>query len=253
MPYKKQKFCNTPSIILIEPQLGENIGMAARAMLNCGVMDLRIVSPRDGWPNKDAIAAAAGATTVIKNAQIFKTTINAIADLDVIFASTARPRDMEKRITDPKEAAIEMIEHIRNGTRIGIIFGQESKGLKNNDVALADAVLYLPLNPEFNSLNLAQAVFAICYEWHKVKNGSMISNVSPKKKSSRASKIHQFYMFEHLETELDRHGFFRVIEKRPSMVRNIRNMLGRAEFSEQEIRTFRGIIKALASTEIKDK
>ena len=160
---------------------------------------------------------------------------------------------MEKKVIKPERAAIEMVNRIRNGIRVGVMFGQESKGLKNNDVALSDAVLYVTLNPEFNSLNLAQAVFAICYEWLKAASGSEISDVPPKQKSSQASKRHLIKMFEHLETELERHGFFRVIEKRPSMARNIRNMLGRAEFSEQEIRTFRGIIKSLASPKNKEK
>ena len=153
-----------PAVILVEPQLGENIGMTARAMLNCGLTELRLVRPREDWPNKKAIAAASGADAVLDGAALYETTALAIADLETVYAATARPRDMTKHVMTARHAAGEMRALAAQGRRLGVLFGPEAKGLNNDDVALADGVVSVPLNPAFMSLNLAQAAFAIAYE-----------------------------------------------------------------------------------------
>ena len=242
-----------PAIILVQPQLGENIGMAARAMLNCGLTDLRLVKPRDGWPNDDAVAASADAEPVIENTRVYQTTRDAIADLELVFATTARPRDMTKRVVTPKRATQELREFIAGGGKAGVLFGKEAKGLVNDDVALADAVLSVPLNPAFSSLNLAQAVYTVGYEWIRYGDKTPASEISYPKDTRPGNKLQLTHLFEHLESELDDSGFLRIPEKRPTMVRNLRNMLGRADLTEQEIRTLRGVITALVGKRKKPK
>lgn len=235
-----------PVIILVEPQLGENIGMAARAMLNCGLGALRLVRPRDDWPNRHAIAAASGADGIIHAAQVFETTEAAIADLKAVYATTARPRDMTTDVVTPGAAARRMKDDAASGLRSGVLFGKEAKGLTNDDVALADAVLTVPLNPAFTSLNLAQAVFTIGYEWYQLEDDTPAVEQAIPKETRPANKDELLGLFEHLERELDDSGFFHVREKKPIMVRNIRNVLQRARFTEQEVRTFRGIVTSLS-------
>ena len=154
-----------PAIILIDPQLGNNIGSAARAMLNCGLKDLRLVRPRDGWPNASAVKMASGATEVLNNAKVFDNTLEAVSDLNLVLATTARMRDLSKTVLSPKQAVGWLIDHHANEGRSGILFGPERSGLVNDDIVLADAVINVPLNPKFSSLNLAQAVLIMGYEW----------------------------------------------------------------------------------------
>ena len=246
-----------PVIVLVEPQLGENIGMAARAMLNCRLTELRLVKPRDGWPSDEATAAAAGADEVVEGARVFDTTADAVADLERVFATTARTRDMTQRILTPRQAGAEIRDFLaraRSGgqgeIKAGVLFGREAKGLKNDDLALCDAVVMAPVNPAFSSLNLAQAVFCIGYEWLLAglgdgKDGGG-GRLAMKKETRPANKSELQSLFEHLEQELDASGFLHVKEKRPVMVRNIRNVLQRAHLTEQEVRTLRGIITSLA-------
>ena len=246
-----------PVIVLVEPQLGENIGMAARAMLNCRLTELRLVKPRDGWPSDEATAAAAGADEVVEGARVFDTTADAVADLERVFATTARTRDMTQRILTPRQAGAEIRDFMagaRSGgqeeIKAGVLFGREAKGLKNDDLALCDAVVMAPVNPAFSSLNLAQAVFCIGYEWLLAgfgdgKDGGG-GRLAMKKETRPANKSELQSLFEHLEQELDASGFLHVKEKRPVMVRNIRNLLQRAHLTEQEVRTLRGIITSLA-------
>ena len=235
-----------PAVILVEPQLGENIGMTARAMLNCGLTELRLVRPREGWPNKNAVAAASGADAVLDGAVLFETTAQAIADLETVYAATARPRDMTKHVMTARHAATEMRELAVQGRRLGVLLGPEAKGLNNDDVVLANAVVTIPLNPAFMSLNLAQAVFAIAYEWHLAGTEAPVAALAMPKETRPATKAELLLLFEHLEAELDACGFLRVTEKRPIMVRNLRNILQRAELTEQEVRTLRGAIAGLA-------
>ncbi len=231
----------SPVIILVDPQLGENIGMVARAMLNCGFTELRLVRPRDGWPSDKAIAAASGADQVVDGARLFDTTEAAIADLTAVYATTARPRGMTKPVYAPDEAAPLMAE---DPASTGILFGGEAKGLKNDDIALADAIIMAPLNPQFSSLNLAQAVLLVAHEFYKL--GLEPADDPLEKKGTRpATKEELLGFYEHLESALDGSGFLHVKEKRPTMVRNLRNLFGRARLTEQEVRTLRGIIASL--------
>jgi tRNA/rRNA methyltransferase len=234
-----------PAIILVAPQLGENIGMAARAMLNCGLIDLRIVRPRDGWPSESAVAASAGASVVIDNARVFATTSEAIADLTLVYAATARDRAMTKRVVTPGEAARE-IRSAGASHKSGVLFGGEAKGLHNDDVALADHVITAPLNPAFSSLNLAQAVLVVAWEWMMAANSAPASDMRIPEDTRPATKEEMLGLFEHLEGALDDSGFFHVREKRPIMARNLRNLLQRAQPTEQEVRTLRGVIASFA-------
>lgn len=236
-----------PAVVLIEPQLGENIGMVARAMLNCGLTRLRLVCPREPWPNAKAAAAASGADQVLENAVLYPSTSEAIADLSRVYATTARARDMTKRVVTPEQAAAEWRGGLDEGASDGILFGKEAKGLHNDDVALADAIISIPLNPAFSSLNLAMAVLLVGYEWYRAETATPATVVTMQKETRPATKAELAGLFGHLETELDACGFLRVKEKRPNMVRNLRNMLGRAGLSEQEVRTLRGVIACLVA------
>ncbi len=242
-----------PAIILVDPQMGENIGMVARAMWNCGLDDLRLVRPRDGWPNPRAMSAASGATPVLDKVRLFETTAEAVADLRRIYATTARDRHMTKGVVTPRRAAEEMQAAARRGARAGVIFGKEAWGLNNDDVTLADAVLMVPLNPEFTSLNLAQAVLLVGYEWYQMAAGKPGHGLTVPGKTRLATKEELIGFFEHLEDELDDCGFLHVKEKRPTMVRNIRNLFQRAQLTEQEIRTLRGIVAGLAGRGMRRK
>jgi len=235
-----------PAIILVAPQLGENIGSSARAMLNCGLSDLRLVRPREGWPNDYAVKAASGADAVLNGARLFGSTRDAIADLQRVFATTARPRDLVKRVIGPRDAAAEMREAVARGERIGVLFGAERMGLHNDDITLADTIVEVPLNPAFSSLNLAQAVLLVSYEWLQAggpkapRDGLLPTGVS---RPATREEVVGFY--EHLEGELDACGFLKPPEKRPAMVRNIRNIFQRAGLTDQEVRTLRGIVTGL--------
>jgi tRNA/rRNA methyltransferase len=235
-----------PAIVLVDPQLGENIGMVARAMLNCGLGGLRLVRPRDGWPSDAAAAAAAGADKVLAAARLFDTTAQAVADLDLVYAATVRERDMIKTVVTPGQAAADMRAHVATGGFSGVLFGPEAIGLCNDDVALADAIVTAPINPDFGSLNLAQAVMLVGYAWFQA------ADTTPETKMATpatrpATKAELMGLFEHLERELDESGFLRVTEKRPIMVRNLRNLLQRAGLTEQEVRTLRGVIASLTT------
>ena len=233
-----------PSVILVEPQLGENIGFTARAMMNGGLSDLRIVKPRDGWPNPRAESAASGAGSVIEAARIFETTQDAIADLQRVFAMTARPREMIKPVATPRDAATEMRALIGDEGKVGILFGPERKGLDNDDVAAADTVIQAPLNPAHSSMNLGHAVMVMSYEWFQAADDTPGRYLS-EGRTGAATKEELLIFFERLEAELDDCGFFHVAEKRPIMVRNIRNIFQRADLTEQEVRTLHGIVSGL--------
>lgn len=239
-----------PAVVLVEPQLGQNIGMVARAMLNCGMTDLRLVNPRDGWPNENAVNASSGAVVVLDRARVFASVPDALEDLQRVYATTARARDMAKPVVTPRDAAADIFAASDDGIRCGLLFGPEAKGLHNDDIVLADAILNVPLNPGFSSLNLAQAVLLIGYEWYQAACVAPAPPRPPKpvrKPRNRmpASKEALFGMFEHLEAELDECGFLRNREKRPTMVRNLRNMFQRANLTDQEVRTLRGVIVGL--------
>lgn len=233
-----------PSVILVEPQLGENIGAAARAMLNCGLTDLRLVSPRDGWPNPKANAMASGALDEAVKASVYPSTEAAIADLNYVLATTARHRFMSKPIYTARQAAAELRAKHTAGQRCGLLFGAERSGMTNDDVALANAIVTVPLNPAFSSLNLGQSVLLIGYEWY-LSDDRTPAHAFEDKGSPPATKAQLMNFFERLEGALDETGFLRLADKRPTMVRNLRNLFQRAELTDQELKTLHGVISSL--------
>ncbi len=245
----------SPVVILVRPQLAENIGMVARAMANFGLEDLRLVEPRDGWPNEKARVAASGANFIIDGGQAHSTLKEALTGLHWVCAATARQRDLAKPVLTPEQAIAEMRRRLAQGQRCGILFGPERNGLETEEVANADAVMMAPVNPNFASLNLAQAVLLVSYEWMKQRGGGTLGRVTTyeaplqpgirDRGSPPATKEEVMAFFAHLEGELEAQGFFNPPEKRPSMVQNMRTMFTRMGATEQEIRTLRGIVKAL--------
>jgi tRNA/rRNA methyltransferase len=235
---------NPPAVILVEPQLGENIGTTSRAMMNCGLTDLRLVDPKEDWLSEKALAASSGANEILEKARRFATTEEAIADLEVVYATTARRREMVKTVMTARAAAGDMRARTAAGERLGLLFGRERIGLTNHELSLANTVIEVPLNPEHSSLNLAQAVLVVGYEWFQAGYEGPEA-VTTYNKTKPVSKELLQELFDHLEQELILCGFLRNDEKRPSMVVNIRNMLQRAELTIQEVRTLHGIIKEL--------
>ena len=233
-----------PAIILSEPQLGENIGACARAMANFGLCDLRLVKPRDGWPNPKAEAMAAGAGGLIAAATVYDSVPEAIGRLRLVYAATARDRAMAKPILTPAEAARRLREACADGAPTGVLFGNERAGLTNDEVALADCVITIPTDPNFSSLNLGQAVLLVGYEWFKA------GDVTPPGRIDHGAALpapreELIRLFEHLEGELEESGFLFPPGNRPGMIRNLRSILHRAELTDQEVRTLRGVIVAL--------
>ncbi|MHA1549743.1 MAG: RNA methyltransferase [Alphaproteobacteria bacterium] len=234
-----------PAIILVAPQLAENIGTAARAMANFGLRDLRLVNPRDGWPSDKARAAASRADHVIDAVRVYDTPEAAVEDLGVVFATTARNRDVNKRVVGPQQAVEAMRRHDSEGTRCGVLFGRERSGLTNEEVSLADEILTFPVNPDFSSLNIAQAVLLVAYEYRLTGlEGGREGLTFDDPVGPPATKHDLMGLFGHFEAALDRAGFFRPPERRPTMVLSLRAMLQRAGLSEQEVRTFRGVLAA---------
>ncbi|MCP5433486.1 MAG: RNA methyltransferase [Alphaproteobacteria bacterium] len=237
--HRRESLAGGPVIVLVRPQLGENIGAAARAMMNFGLGELRLVAPRDPFPNRQATAMASGATAILDAARLFATTEEAVADLHLVLATTARERAIRKHANDPAEAAAKLRGAIAGGARAGILFGPERAGLANEDIALAREIVAIPANPAFASLNLAQAVLILGYEWHRGE-----APAAPPAAEPPASTAELVGFFEHLEGALDRAGFLKPPEKRPSMVQNLRALFQRAALSGQEVRTLRGVVSA---------
>jgi tRNA/rRNA methyltransferase len=245
----------SPVVILVRPQLADNIGMVARALANFGLDELRLVEPRDGWPNEKARIAASGANFIVDAARASPTLKEALGDLNWVAATSARQRDLAKPVLTPEQAVAEMRRRMAEGQRCGILFGPERNGLETEEIANADAVVMAPVNPNFASLNLAQAVLLVGYEWMKQVGSGTLGRVTTFEEalqpglrtrgSPPASKEDLIGLFEQIEAELDARGFFKPPEKRPSMVQNMRTMLTRMGATEQEIRTLRGIVKAL--------
>jgi tRNA/rRNA methyltransferase len=238
-----------PAIILVRPQLAVNIGMCSRAMVNFGLSDLRLVNPREGWPRtgalrKGAYAAAAGAVHLLENAKLYDSIEAAVADLHCVFATTARERGQAKRILTPDEALPEVAFRAKQGEKHGVLFGPERTGLDNDEIAIADAVITFPVNPAYASLNLAQAVLLVGYEWMRAANGTAVPFALPQR-SPAAPREMVLSFFAYLEAELDRAGFFRPAGKLPVMRRNLRNIFHRMQMTEQDVRTLRGMIVRL--------
>lgn len=231
-----------PVIILVGPQMGENIGACARAMLNCGVEELRIVNPRDGWPNDSAVSISAGALAKMPPVQVFTSTADAIADCHQVYATTARPRDMVKPVMTAREAAEDVHTRSAEGQKCAYLFGCERTGLENDDLAQAHAIITIPVNPDFSSLNLGQGVLLCAYEWFQAQP-HLPMPIDPENLPAPQAEFDN--LIKRLEQNLDEGGFFRTPELRPTVTINIRNMLSRAHMTSQEINTFHGIMKVL--------
>ena len=241
---KRKLLTGGPAIILVEPQLGENIGMVARAMANFGLSELRLVNPRDGWPSEKARAVASKADHVIDRVNVFETLGEAIADLNRILATTARQRDMLKPVLAPDEAATTIRQRLDKGDKVGILFGRERWGLENDEVAIADEIITFPVNPAFASLNIAQAVLLMSYEWMKTSlDEGQAAFREPE--SAPASREHLLNLLKHLESALDEAKYFYPPERRERMLLNLQNIFTHAELKEQEIRTLHGVVAAL--------
>lgn len=233
-----------PTIILDRPQLAQNIGAVARAMANFGLTDLRLVAPRDGWPQERAWAAASGADWPLNAARVYDTVSDAIADLSFVQATTARPRELQLPVLTPRAATERAVSEAVGGLRTGLLFGGERAGLETADIALCQTVVTLPVDPRFRSLNLAQAVIILAYEWRMRVDSAAPAIFRPGPEPAEGASL--LGLYGHLEAELETAGFFHPPEKKPSMVQNLRAALGRARFSEQEVRTLRGVITALS-------
>jgi tRNA/rRNA methyltransferase len=234
-----------PVVVLVEPQLGENIGATARAMANFGLAQLRLVAPRQGWPNERARIMAAGADRILDAAVLFDSVEGAIADCSFVVAATARAHDQAKPVVSAPEAATQMAPRVAGGETVAVMFGRERNGLENDEVALADRILTLPVNPGFASLNLAQAVVIVGYEWFKLAVGGQLPFRMPEK-SAPAPKEQLFAFFASLERELEKVEFFRPPDKRETMQINLRNIFARMQPTQQDIQTLHGVITAIA-------
>ena len=242
---EKFQLSDGPVVILVEPQLGENIGMVARAMANFGLGRMRIVNPRDGWPNEKARAASSGAVAVIDAVQVYADLRDAVADLKHVYATTARPRDMIKPVLGPVEAARSMRSQVDAAEPCGLLFGRERWGLNNDEISICDAIVTFPVNPGFASLNIAQAVLLMSYEWMKTIDGEAGEKAFDALEVKPASRRDLTALLDHLETALDDAGYFYPPEKRERMLQNLNGIFTHAGLSEPEIRTLHGVIAAL--------
>jgi len=234
-----------PVVVLVEPQLGENIGAAARAMANFGLSKLRLVKPQQGWPSDKARMMASGADRILNDAVLYDTLRDAIADCTLVYALTARAHDQAKPVVDAAAAAQETAPRVVAGETVALVFGRERNGLENDEVGLADRVITLPVNPAFASLNLAQAVLVAAYEWFKLTQGGVLPFSMPQK-SALAPKQQLHAFFDSLDRELERVEFFRPPEKRETMTVNLRNIFHRMQPTQQDIQTLHGLIMAIA-------
>jgi len=236
-----------PVIILVQTQMAVNIGMCARAMLNCGLDELRLVAPRDGWPNEDAIAPSTDARRVVEGAKVYATVAEAVADCHQVYAATARIRHLNTPAVTASEASAEIHQATleSNGkSRSAILFGPEASGLDNEAMSHADRLLHYPMNPEFTSLNLAQAVLLFSWEWWSTRAGAVESYERDWELAPREELDHYL---NRLETELEKSGFFPNAEKRPNTMQKIRALFSRSHPSSQEVKSLQGIISALIS------
>ena len=233
-----------PVFVLVEPQMGENIGAAARAMWNFGLRRMRLVNPRDGWPNPAAVAMASGAGGLLDEAQLFAATEEAVADCHRVYATTARPREMTKRVLTPEAAMAEARGLAAEGARTAVLFGPERAGLGNADVGLSQAIVSVPVNPAFASLNLAQCVLLTAYEWRRLGGTGPERLEGEQTALAEAGSVTR--LIAHLEAELDEAGFFFPENKRPAMTASLANLLRRAALTDQDLRTLWGVIRALS-------
>ncbi len=236
---------NPPCVILVRPQLADNIGAVARAMGNGGLFDLRLVAPRDGWPQEGAWRNASGAQLILDNLTLYDNVTDATADLHHVFATCPRPRHIVKPVLTARGAAAELAQYAARDLRVGLMFGPERAGLDNDDMAACDALIRYPMNPIFTSLNLAQAVMVMAYEWWQARDETP-GRYFMTNETSIATKGELENFLTHLVDQLDACGFLRNAPKRPGMVRNIRHLFQRGEVTLQELRTLHGVVTELA-------
>lgn len=236
---------NSPVVVLVRPQLADNIGACARAMANGGLFEMRLVAPRDGWPQEKAWRMASGADRILDAATVHGTVADAVSDLHHVFATCPRPRHIIKPVLTARGAAVELRQICSRGLRTGLLFGPERAGLDNDDMAEADALVRFPLNPAFMSLNLAQAVMVMGYEWWTAEDETL-PRVLMTNETEVATKGRLDNFLLHLVDQLDACGFLRNVPKRPGMVRNLRNFFQRGEVTVQELRTLHGVVTELA-------
>jgi len=241
LPLNPESRILNPVIILVRPQMGENIGAVARAMSNFGLSELRIVAPRDGWPNPKAVEMAAGAETIITGATIYPDFTAATADIQLAYATTARPRDMEKRVVEPTEAISEIKNYLASGSRVALVFGPERAGLENEEIGWCDTLITIPTAAENRSLNIAQSAVILGYEWLRQRGIESVRRdlpeVAPREELSG--------FFGQLEEYLDGADYFRVAHKKPIMWQNLKTIFLRAQMSSQETRTLRGMLRTI--------
>ncbi|MFC6487654.1 RNA methyltransferase [Nitratireductor sp. GCM10026969] len=240
---QREMLADGPAIILVEPQLGENIGMVARAMANFGLAELRLVNPRDGWPNEKARAAASRADHVIDAVKVYGDLAEAVADLNFVHATTARPRDNFKPVRGPVEAATDLRARHEGGQKTGILFGRERWGLTNEEVAMADEIVTFPVNPAFASLNIAQAVLLMSYEWMQSAPQGAVLPKPPEQ--TPATKEHLESLMGYLDHVLSERGYFRTEDKKPKMMDNLRALFTRPGFTVEELAVLRGVLTSL--------
>jgi len=233
-----------PAIILIRPQMGENIGAAARAMWNFGLDHMRIVDPRDGWPSQKAVAMASGAGRLLDEARLFNTTAEALADTTFVMATTARPRDLTKPVYSPEFAMGEAARRIHAGQKVAVMFGPERAGLENDDIIRANAIISVPVNPDFPSLNLAQCVLLLSYEWQR-QVGEIAEPAVEVTKSEWASGLEVEKLAEHFEQRLDTAGFFFPETKAASMKVNLRNLWSRMPLTKSDVQMLHGTMRQM--------
>ncbi len=233
-----------PAFVLVRPQMGENIGAAARGMFNFGLERMRLVAPRDGWPNPAAKAMASGAGRLLDTAQLHETTQEAVADCHWVLATTARPRGMTIPVLSPEKAMTEARDRIAQGQRVGVLFGPERAGLENADVALANAVVTVPVNPEFASLNLAQCALLMGYEWRRATT-EVVPETVEMAGADWASHEEVEALARHYEERMDEAGFFFPEHKAESMKRNLRNLWSRMPLTRADARTLHGVLRQM--------
>ncbi len=241
-----------PCFVLVRPQLGENIGAAARAMANFGLSSMRLVNPRDRWPNQSAFAMASGAGRLLDNAGLFDTTAEAIADRTTVYATTARSRSLAKRVLTPERAMREAVERLCSGERAAVLFGPERAGLENEDIARANEIVCVPTDPEFTSLNLAQCVLLIAYEWHRQSAEIRLESTDPPT-TELATGLDVENLAGHYETELDEAGFFFPETKAETMKQVMRNFWSRMPLTGADVRLLHGMLRQIVRRRTSDR
>ncbi len=232
-----------PAFVLIRPQMGENIGAAARGMWNFGLDRMRITSPRDGWPNSRAVAMASGAGRLLDEAQLYETTAEAVADCTYVYATTARPRGLTKPVLSPEAAMKEAAEKIAAGGKVAVMFGPERAGMENDDIALANAIINVPVNPEFSSLNLGQCVLLSAYEWRRASTEIVHERMEMGGEWAEQQEVER--LAEHYEERLEEAGFFFPEQKAAHMKQNLRNLWSRMPFTRADVQMMHGIMRQM--------